>query len=622
MNLAKKLWMTTGDSSGGLAPSGGYVDDVFSTYVYKGNGVNRSFVTGQNLLADGGMVWTKGRSGTYGATDHYLFHTERGSDIFLSTNTTNGQGAFTAGTSVSSFNNGGFSLGTSPYVNDSATEYVSWVFKNAPKFYGHQVVTKSTGSNVSVNFPELVTLGMVRVKKIDSTGSWYVWHRSLTAGQLILGEGTGAAATLGHVTVSGTTVTLVNGVIANGSYLVEAFAHDASLDGIVQCGSFMTDAGGNATVNLGWEPQCVTLKASSVGSAWVTQDTMRGFSVSGASVLYPNLSITEDTGSTFYRPTATGLSIVNAPLSSSTYVYLVIRRPNKPPTSGTQVYNASTASGVVSAGFPIDLHIGATRAGAASNHAMHARLTGGTRELVTSSTAAEATITDLGFDSMTGLRASLSAGGVNHFFRRAPGFMDVVCYTGDSGVAFRNHNLGVKPELVIIKERSSVATTGNWSVEFSNNGTWAYGIYLNSTAVSVSSATFVPTTTQFPVSNISPYNLSPATYVTYLFASKPGISKVGRYSGNGSTQTIPCGFTTGSRFILIKRIDNTGDWFVWDTVRGITPTTDPHLSLNTVAAEVTTDDSIDQDASGFVVNQNAATNINALGGNYLFLAIA
>ena len=112
------------------------------------------------------------------------------------------------------------------------------------------------------------------------------------------------------------------------------------------------------------------------------------------------------------------------------------------------------------------------------------------------------------------------------------------------------------------------------------------------------------------------------TYVAYLFATKAGISKVGSYTGNGSNQTINCGFSTGSRFVLVKRIDNTGDWFVWDTARGITPTTDPHLSLNTTAAEVTTDDSIDQDASGFVVNQNAATNINALGGNYLFLAIA
>ena len=37
MNLAKKLWAVTVGYSGGCpAPSGGYVNDVFSTYVYKG----------------------------------------------------------------------------------------------------------------------------------------------------------------------------------------------------------------------------------------------------------------------------------------------------------------------------------------------------------------------------------------------------------------------------------------------------------------------------------------------------------------------------------------------------------------------------------------------------------
>ena len=37
MNLANKLRVVTvGDSGGCPAPSGGYVGDVFSTYVYKG----------------------------------------------------------------------------------------------------------------------------------------------------------------------------------------------------------------------------------------------------------------------------------------------------------------------------------------------------------------------------------------------------------------------------------------------------------------------------------------------------------------------------------------------------------------------------------------------------------
>ena len=107
-----------------------------------------------------------------------------------------------------------------------------------------------------------------------------------------------------------------------------------------------------------------------------------------------------------------------------------------------------------------------------------------------------------------------------------------------------------------------------------------------------------------------------------FFATKAGISKVGSYTGNGSNQTINCGFTTGARFILIKRTDFTGNWFVWDSVRGIVAGNDPHLSLNTTAAEVTTDDSIDPDTSGFIVNQDAATNINVNAATYIYLSLA
>jgi hypothetical protein len=59
-----------------------------------------------------------------------------------------------------------------------------------------------------------------------------------------------------------------------------------------------------------------------------------------------------------------------------------------------------------------------------------------------------------------------------------------------------------------------------------------------------------------------------------------------------------------------------------DSARGIVAGNDPHLSLNTTAAEVTSDDSIDPDNSGFIVNQVAATNINVTSATYIFLAIA
>jgi hypothetical protein len=130
-----------------------------------------------------------------------------------------------------------------------------------------------------------------------------------------------------------------------------------------------------------------------------------------------------------------------------------------------------------------------------------------------------------------------------------------------------------------------------------------------------------PTASVFSVG--TSYNTNgPYNYVAYLFASCPGVSKVGSYTGNGSSQTINCGFAAGARFVMIKRTDSTGDWYVWDTARGIVAGNDPHLSLNTGSPEVTTDDTIDTASSGFVVNQVAATNVNVSSATYIYLAIA
>jgi hypothetical protein len=117
-------------------------------------------------------------------------------------------------------------------------------------------------------------------------------------------------------------------------------------------------------------------------------------------------------------------------------------------------------------------------------------------------------------------------------------------------------------------------------------------------------------------------NQSGTTYVAYLFATCPGVSKVGSYTGTGTTQTINCGFTGGARFVLIKRTDDIGDWYVWDSARGIVAGNDPYLLLNSTAAEVTSTDYVDTFAAGFELTATAPAAINASGGSYIFLAIA
>jgi len=208
-------------------------------------------------------------------------------------------------------------------------------------------------------------------------------------------------------------------------------------------------------------------------------------------------------------------------------------------------------------------------------------------------------------------------------FRRAPGFFDVVCYTGTGSARTVSHNLGVAPELMIVKMRD--ASTA-WAVYSSGLTSALYGIYLNSDAAQLSSNGFwnstAPSSSVFSLGAGSATNANGSKYVSYLFASCPGVSKVFSFTGNGSSQNIDCGFTNGARFVLIKRTDSTGNWMVADTARGLVSGNDPSLALNSTAAEVTSLDWLDPYSAGFTVNQESTNNANVNGATYIGIAIA
>jgi hypothetical protein len=217
---------------------------------------------------------------------------------------------------------------------------------------------------------------------------------------------------------------------------------------------------------------------------------------------------------------------------------------------------------------------------------------------------------------------------INYLFRRAPGFFDVVCYTGTRAAGNNPaHNLKVVPELIIFKVRNLAGY--NWTVCYSFTVSTFKESQLDLTASQIS-ATYTsndglsaqPTTTQFSLDSTGIANETASTNVAYLFASCPGVSKVGSYTGNGTTQTIDCGFTGGARFVLIKRTDSTGGWYVYDTARGMTTLTDPYLFLNSSAAEVATLGSVTTVATGFALNSAILAAINISAGTYIFLAIS
>jgi hypothetical protein len=213
-------------------------------------------------------------------------------------------------------------------------------------------------------------------------------------------------------------------------------------------------------------------------------------------------------------------------------------------------------------------------------------------------------------------------------FKRATGFFDVVAYTGD-GTASRQitHNLGSAPEMIIVKCRSASNTYWEtWHSSLPDDGSWASSVALNSTEGYGGFQRFDGAATQtaayWTTGNNGEPNTSGQTYISYLFATLDGVSKVGSITGTGADLNVDCGFSAGARFVLIKRTDSTGDWYVWDSERGIVSGNDPYLLLNSTAAEVTSTDYIDPLSSGFTVTSSAPAALNASGGTYIFLAIA
>ena len=636
-------------AAGGGAPPVTAIEDVFSAYTYTGNGGTQTITNGVDLAGKGGLVWMKNRGAAY---NNSLTDTVRGAANFVYTDLTNANNNTGTSAYFNSFTSSGFVLAADAvgYTNGSGQNFGSWSFAQAAKFFKVAQVTVS-GSNQTVDLSSLGTVGMVTVKRTDSTSAWYTFHRSCTSGKLVYLNTTAAETTDGSITLSGTTLTLVQSVIGNGTYIVYAWAHDTGADGLIQCGSSVMDGStGNATVSLGWEPQYILVKKLGGASNWFLMDTARGYNMSADNVLKANTT-EADASFDIGNPTATGFYLyVGDP--SATYAYLAIRRgPMKKPTVGTQVYyaeavaqtNAQQTTGVP---FPTDLACVVSRDGSSRTSYYNTfifldRLRGmyipndtyvsTGPALQSSTTAAEDTTQgyfQLKSDSKNVTRGTgwggASEGNLCYwFFRRYPGVFDEVCYTGTGSARTVAHNLTVTPELMIVKARSGAY---NWGVYSATLGATKY-LMLNSDGGNYSPTTTPwndtpPTASVFTVGTWNATNESPINYVAYLFATLAGISKVFSYTGNGSSQTINCGFTTGARFILIKRTDSTGDWYLWDSTRGIVAGNDPHLSVNTTVAEVTTDDSIDPDNSGFIVNEVAATHCNVNAATYIGLAFA
>ena len=408
---------------------------------------------------------------------------------------------------------------------------------------------------------------------------------------------------------------------------------------VIKCGSYIGNGSSTGPeINLGWEPQWWLVKRTDNSANWQLLDSMRGWPDGGNDAyLIPNTTSSEGNYA-FGHPTSTGFVLDDSHAAQNAnggeYVYMAIRRPDgyvgKPAEAGTGVFttvvrSSSTAPRYIS-NFPVDFALYRNPSGTMDWYVTN-RLTG-PEVLKTNTTEAETENSDYAnFDHNNGYSNQGGSGHQAWMWKRHAG-LDVVTWSGTNSSVVRKHNLGKTPEMIWFKCRSSAR---NWRVYHKglNGGTNPedYAVCLNSNSAEGSNTNYMtstaPTSTTFVSGNDDDTNGAGKTYIALLFASVDGISKVGSYTGTGSSLTITTGFQP--RFVIIKKVSGSGanrNWYVLDTTRGWASGNDKILLLSDDDAETNDTDMGAPTSTGFTLTGETHSGWNASSRKYIYYAHA
>ena len=202
----------------------------------------------------------------------------------------------------------------------------------------------------------------------------------------------------------------------------------------------------------------------------------------------------------------------------------------------------------------------------------------------------------------------------------------IVSYTGNgNSSATTGHGLSQRPDMVMYKSRSSNYYWMTYHESFGNNDY----IYLNDISAKGNHASVgsIPTSTVLNLGDNTDKNASSGSYIAYCFHSVDGFSKVGSYTGNGSTDGtfVYTGFRPA--WIMIKRTDSTSNWTILDNKRegfnasdGSASTGNDGLDANNSGTEGSADQ-LDILSNGFKRIDTSSSG-NASGGSYIYMAFA
>jgi len=225
----------------------------------------------------------------------------------------------------------------------------------------------------------------------------------------------------------------------------------------------------------------------------------------------------------------------------------------------------------------------------------------------------------------SGISGSPSITPSGYSFSQTAGF-SIIAYTGNASVgATIPHGLGVAPAVIIFKRRE--ASSEKWSTyhhKAAASSPEDVHLELNDTTATSNDDSILndtaPSSTLITMKTSSSVNSNSITYVAYCFSEIKGYSSHGSYTGNGSADGafVYTGFRPA--WVMIKRTDSTGQWFMHDNKRVTFNVDNKYLAANDSAVEQTFT-ALDMLSNGFKL-RTSGTGYNASGGSYVYLAFA
>jgi hypothetical protein len=200
----------------------------------------------------------------------------------------------------------------------------------------------------------------------------------------------------------------------------------------------------------------------------------------------------------------------------------------------------------------------------------------------------------------------------------------IATYTGNgTSPSTIGHGLSVAPEMVMVKNRTTAGE--NWVVSVGNaTGTNGDFLILNTDSAVIAGTSQFPSqpgSSTFAVTDAANVNTNTSNYIAYCFHSVDGYSKVGSYTGNGSTDGtfVYTGFRP--TFVMLKDTSAVEDWVIHDTTRAPYNQSKKVLYPNTNGAEEDSSNrAIDIVSNGFKARNNGGrTNRN--GDTYIYYVV-